>query len=312
MLGFADVSEAAKAIKDGYLVAFPTETVYGLGADAINALAVDRIFEVKGRPRNHPLIVHITSAESLDDWAKNIPDYAYKLAKDFWPGPMTLVLERSELVKDFITGSQNTVGLRVPRHPVARDLLLKFAELGGRGIAAPSANLFGKVSPTVAADVQAELAGRLIPGDLILDGGSSEVGVESTIIDCTKSAPAILRPGAITASMVQESTGLTLLERDETIRVSGSLKSHYAPKAKVLIDQDPISGDGLIALASYETPTGVIRLASPKDNYEYAQQLYAALREADRLGLMRVVAVLPEGDDIAVAVRDRLRRSESA
>lgn len=304
-----EIATAAKALQDGSLVAFPTETVYGLGADATNASAVARIFDVKGRPKNHPLIVHVFDVSQINDWAREIPNYAFDLANAFWPGPMTLVLRRTDLAKDFITGSQDTVGLRIPSHPVARELLRTFSELGGKGVAAPSANLFGRVSPTSAPDVLAELGERLVSGDLILDGGSAEVGVESTIIDCTRSAPAVLRPGAITKGMIQEVTGLDLLDEQTEIRVSGSLESHYAPRAKVLLDQEPLAGDGLVALSSIPTPSGVIRIASPDNSEQYARMLYGALREADRLGLERVVAVLPEGEDIAVAVRDRLKRS---
>lgn len=304
-----EIATAAKALQDGSLVAFPTETVYGLGADATNASAVARIFDVKGRPKNHPLIVHVLDVSQINDWAREIPSYAVELANAFWPGPMTLVLRRTDLAKDFITGSQDTVGLRIPSHPVARELLRTFSELGGKGVAAPSANLFGRVSPTSAPDVLAELGERLVSGDLILDGGSAEVGVESTIIDCTRSAPAVLRPGAITKGMIQEVTGLDLLDEQTEIRVSGSLESHYAPRAKVLLDQEPLAGDGLVALSSIPTPSGVIRIASPDNSEQYARMLYGALREADRLGLERVVAVLPEGEDIAVAVRDRLKRS---
>ncbi|MFM8927522.1 MAG: L-threonylcarbamoyladenylate synthase [Rhodoluna sp.] len=304
-----EIATAAKALQDGSLVAFPTETVYGLGADATNPSAVARIFDVKGRPKNHPLIVHVLDVSQINDWAREIPSYAVELANAFWPGPMTLVLRRTDLAKDFITGSQDTVGLRIPSHPVARELLRTFSELGGKGVAAPSANLFGRVSPTSAPDVLAELGERLVSGDLILDGGSAEVGVESTIIDCTRSAPAVLRPGAITKGMIQEVTGLDLLDEQTEIRVSGSLESHYAPRAKVLLDQEPLAGDGLVALSSIPTPSGVIRIASPDNSEQYARMLYGALREADRLGLERVVAVLPEGEDIAVAVRDRLKRS---
>lgn len=305
----SDLIAAAKALINGHLVALPTETVYGLGADATNQAAVDRIFEVKGRPRNHPLIVHLAGVEDLTDWAVEIPEYAEELAESFWPGPMTLVLKRSQLAQDFITGGQDTVGLRVPNHPVALELLREFRLLGGKGIAAPSANIFGKVSPTKSDDVYSELKTRLGENDLVLEGGVSAVGVESTIIDCTQELPAILRPGAITTEMITQVTGLAVRAGDTQIRVSGSLKSHYAPVAKVVLDGEPQPGDGLIALASYPTPDGVTRLAEPKDNAEYARELYSALRKADTLGLSKVIAVLPEGDDIAVAIRDRLTRS---
>ena len=251
---------AAQALADGRLVAFPTETVYGLGADATNSEAIARIYATKGRPADHPLIVHIASLDAMGDWAIDINDFAIALARDFWPGPMTLILRRSELAKDFVTGNQSTVGLRVPEHPIALALLEQFTQLGGKGVAAPSANRFGAVSPTTAEAVDQELGQYLLDGDLILDGGPSQVGLESTIIDCTGDRPRILRPGAITAEMIEESTGLHL---DESIdqpstRVSGSLDSHYAPMAKVVLDSAPEAGDGFIAPAEITTPDGVI------------------------------------------------------
>ncbi len=304
------VSQAAAALKAGALVAFPTETVYGLGADAENAEAVARIYSVKGRPNNHPLIVHIGSIDGLNDWAGDIPEYAIKLARDFWPGPLTLVVNRGERAKDFVTGGQNTVGLRVPAHNVALGLIQEFVKLGGKGIAAPSANRFGAVSPTYAQAVEEELSEFLQPQDMILDGGPSLVGVESTIVDCTKETPFILRPGAVTAEMIEESTGLiTLMEEKSDVRVSGSLDSHYSPKAKVILDAIAERGDGLIAPDQIPTPDGVIRLASPRTIEGYARDLYAALRSADAQGLEVVVVLQPGGDGLAAAIRDRLKRS---
>lgn len=300
---------AARALRAGHLVAFPTETVYGLGADATNALAVARIYSTKGRPADHPLIVHLSNPALIDDWAIKVPLYARTLAAAFWPGPMTLILKRSSLAGDFVTGGQDTVGLRVPNHPVALALLSAFETLGGKGVAAPSANRFGKVSPTTADAVRQELADHLAPEDAILEGGSSEVGIESTIIDCTGDQPRVLRLGAITASMIQDATGFALTGTGENIRVSGSLESHYAPDAKLILDAVAQPGDGFIALADFETPVGVVRLASPKDSAEYAAQLYAALRRADELGLTRIVAIVPGGDEVAAAVADRLRRA---
>jgi L-threonylcarbamoyladenylate synthase len=186
-----DIVKAAKALIDGQLVVFPTETVYGLGADATNKKAVSRIYSVKSRPENHPLIVHISSINQLDKWVANIPDYAIKLATEFWPGPITLILKRSELAKDFITGGQDNVGLRVPDHSIALALITEFEKLGGFGIGAPSANRFGAVSPTTIEAVELELGGYLQAEDLILDGGLSEIGVESTIINCTKEYPVV-------------------------------------------------------------------------------------------------------------------------
>ncbi len=301
---------AAATIKAGHLIAFPTETVYGLGADATNESAVAQIYKVKSRPTDHPLIVHIASMNEMQKWASDIPTFAVSLARDFWPGPMTLILARSPLAKDFITGSQNTVGLRVPNHSVALALLNEFSKIGGVGIAAPSANRFGRVSPTTANAVQEEIGEFLTESDLILDGGPCDVGVESTIIDCTSDAPRILRPGAITAEMIEESTGLKISDhRVEEIRVSGSLENHYAPIAKVILCDIAIAGQGFIAFANTETPEGVIRLATPANSDEYARILYAALRRADELGLREVVAMQPVGIGIEVAIRDRLARA---
>ena len=304
------LKSAALSLKNGQLVAFPTETVYGLGADASNAEAVARIYEVKGRPADHPLIVHIASMDAMAHWASDIPEYAITLARDFWPGPMTLVLRRSELAKDFITGGQDTVGLRVPAHPIALALIKEFIALGGYGIAAPSANRFGAVSPTTAQAVEEELAAFLHKDDLILDGGACLVGVESTIIDCTGPTPMVLRLGAITPLMIEESTGLVALESNpSSIRVSGSLESHYSPKAKVILDVVAVAGDGLIAPDQIPTPNGVIRLAAPSTIEEYARVLYHALRSADQQGLEVVVVLQPGGDGLAAAIRDRLQRS---
>jgi L-threonylcarbamoyladenylate synthase len=295
----------------GDLVAFPTETVYGLGADASNSAAVARIYSVKGRPNDHPLIVHIASMDRMGDWASDVPEYAFALARNFWPGPMTLVLKRSELAGDFVTGGQDTVGVRVPDHVVALALLEAFEKAGGKGVAAPSANRFGHVSPTTAEAVVEELAGYLSREDLVLDGGACAVGVESTIIDCTGLLPRVLRPGAISTAMIEEVTGLNALSVDggDEIRVSGSLENHYAPAAKVLLCEIPITGQGFIAHKSIQTPQGVIRLASPGDDEEFAQILYSALREADAQGLSEVVVVQPIGIGIGVAIRDRLARA---
>ena len=301
---------AANTLKAGNLVAFPTETVYGLGADATNKAAIARIYQAKGRPDNHPLIVHLHSMQAISDWVKDIPTYAISLARDFWPGPMTLILKRSLLAQDFITGGQDTVGIRVPDHVVALALLEAFHKAGGRGIAAPSANRFGQVSPTTAQAVSEELGRYLKSEDQILDGGPCAVGVESTIIDCTGDTPRILRPGAITAEMIAASTGLVVFDSiGTTIRVSGSLEAHYAPLAQVLLCQTPVPGQGFIAFANQETPDGVIRLAAPLTSAEYARELYAALRRADELRLTEVVAMQPVGIGIEVAIRDRLVRA---
>lgn len=306
------VQAAAKTLLDGGLVAFPTETVYGLGADALNKQAVARIYEVKGRPANHPLIVHLHSMHSMDQWVEDVPEYAIALGRDFWPGPMTLIFKRSTLAQDFITGGQNTVGIRVPDHVVALALLEAFHKIGGRGVAAPSANRFGHVSPTTAQAVNDELFEYLQAEDKILDGGACAIGVESTIIDCTGDSPRILRPGGITIEMIKDSTGLAPIQANnakEEIRVSGSLEKHYAPAAQVILDITPIAGQGFIALSDSKTLEGVIRLAAPTDTDEFARDLYAALRKADEMGLAEVVVEQPKGSGIAIAIRDRLERA---
>ena len=306
---------AAQALEDGSLVAFPTETVYGLGADATNELAVARLYEVKGRPSDHPLIVHIAEFKYLEQWISEIPEYAIDLARAFWPGPMTLILKRSAMAKDFITGNQDTVGIRIPDNPLALELLDAFHKLGGAGIAAPSANRFGQVSPTTAAAVSEEIGDYLSDSDIVLDGGPSEVGLESTIIDCTASAPRILRPGAITDSMIEAVTKVKVSENSEKdlsdldIRVSGSLENHYAPKAKVILDQEPIAGSGYIALEDIPTPVGVIRLAAPKSVEEFARILYESMREGDHQNLATIYIEQPMGSGLAIAIRDRLSRS---
>ncbi len=305
------ISNAAQALIDGHLVTFPTETVYGLGANATNEKAVSRIYSVKGRPVGHPLIVHISSINKLDQWATDIPDYAIKLAREFWPGPMTLILPRTDLAKDYITGGQNNVGLRVPAQPIALALLKKYEELGGHGVAAPSANKFGAVSPTTAEAVSEELRENLEDNDLILDGGQCLVGIESSIIDCTESAPKMLRPGAITEEMIE----LTLEKKSEKnfekleIKAPGLLHSHYAPKAKIYFNSIAEPGEGFLALSKFQTPAGAIRLASPTTLEQYAKDLYSALRSADHQGLAKVVVQLPEGPGLAEALRDRLTKA---
>jgi L-threonylcarbamoyladenylate synthase len=308
------INKVAQALIDGHLVAFPTETVYGLGADANNNKAVARIYEVKARPTDHPLIVHISSINQISKWARDIPDYAITLARKFWPGPMTLILKRSDLAKNFITGGKEYVGLRVPSHSLALALLTQFESLGGEGVAAPSANRFGAVSPTTSLAVEEEIGKNLNQEDLILDGGACSIGLESTIIDCTGKSPSILRPGAITKEMIQDSLGITidlntLHIKNNQFKAPGLLESHYAPKAKVFLSGAPNPGDGFIALNSFATPAGAVRLAAPKTNEEYAQILYEAFRLADNKGLKRVFTIPPVGGGIAVAIIDRLSKS---
>ena len=308
------IKDAATALNNGDLVAFPTETVYGLGANATNQDAIARIYKVKGRPVGHPLIIHISSVGNLEKWARDIPDYAVHLARAFWPGPMTLILPRTDLAKDFITGSQDNVGIRIPFHTVALALLKEFEDLGGLGVAAPSANRFGAVSPTTASAVEIELANFLSDRDKILDGGPCLVGVESTIINCTQDKPSILRPGALTREMIEDALGVAIdLNTSDSggiqIKAAGLLESHYAPNAKVFLTGSPALGDGFIALDMFATPTGAVRIASPKTNDEYAQILYEAFRLADIKGLTRVFVIPPTGGGIAVAINDRLAKS---
>ena len=302
--------QSAEKLRAGDLVAFPTETVYGIGADAENKDAVARMYQVKNRPTGHPVIIHIAELNDVDYWAKDVPEYAINLMRDFWPGPMTLLLKRREVAGDFLTGAQEIVGLRIPANSLALGLLNEFKAVGGKGIAAPSANRYGAVSPTTAEAVSQELSEYLSPNDQILDGGPCLVGVESTIIDCSSESPKILRPGAISAEMIEESTGIVLEEVGETkIRVSGSDKQHYAPKAKVIVDGQSQSGEGLIAMSEVTTPEGVIRLAEPKSIEEYARVLYSALRMSDTQNLQTVRIIPPAGQGLAVAIRDRINRA---
>jgi L-threonylcarbamoyladenylate synthase len=310
----AALKDAASSLVHGNLVAFPTETVYGLGADATNEKAVARIYKVKGRPTDHPLIVHVSSIELLDKWARDIPEYAIKLARAFWPGPLTLILPKTELAKDFITGGQDNVALRVPSHTLAQTLLKEFEALGGKGIAAPSANRFGAVSPTSAEAVELELTNYLHLSDQILDGGNCDVGIESTIIDCTMKTPRVLRPGAITSEMIEKDT--EVLAKDDLvssfsdqIKAPGLLESHYAPNARVILDNYPNGGDGFIALADIPTPSMAIRLAAPRNVEEFARLMYAALRKADAMKLEKIYVITPVGKGLALAIRDRLQRA---
>jgi L-threonylcarbamoyladenylate synthase len=308
-----EIKMAAKALKEGHLIAFPTETVYGLGADAVNEKAVSRVYSVKGRPKDHPLIVHISSINRLVKWAVDIPEFAIKLADEFWPGPMTLILKKSDLAKEFITGGQESIGLRIPDQPVALKLLEEFEGLGGLGIAAPSANRFGSISPTTANAVEIELSSFLGSKDQILDGGQCKIGVESSIIDCTKTTPVVLRPGAVSNEMIERITGFESIQNSikSDVKTSGLLDSHYAPKAKVSLGLRTELGDGFLAFAEIPTPIGTVRLASPKSNREYAQVLYSALRLGDELGLKNIVVVEPTGEGLAVAIRDRLNKAAS-
>lgn len=305
------LNQAAKRLQIGALVAFPTETVYGLGVDAENEPAVARMYEVKGRPANHPVIVHISDQNLVSYWAEEIPDYAIALMRKFWPGPMTLILKRSKNAKDFITGGQEFVGLRIPSNPIALKLLSEFESLGGHGVAAPSANRFGSVSPTSAKDVAEEIGELLSKEDLILDGGTSEVGVESTIIDCSRELPRILRLGAVTEAMIETIIPIDTDSNLEEIRVSGSLTRHYSPRAKVIIDREAKPGEGLIALSDIPTPDGAVRLTAPDSVEDYARSLYSALRKGDSAGLGVIVVNPPRGEGLAAAIRDRILRASA-
>ena len=307
------INKAAQALIDGHLVAFPTETVYGLGADANNSKAVARIYEVKARPTDHPLIVHISSINQISKWARDIPDYAITLARKFWPGPMTLILKRSDLAKNFITGGQENVGLRVPNHSLALALLTQFESLGGEGVAAPSANRFGAVSPTTSLAVDEEIGRNLKEEDLILDGGACIIGLESTIIDCTEKSPSILRPGAITFEMVEKSIGGKIDANTSTksMKASGLLAKHYSPKAKVRLDTPAKPGEGFIAMANIPTPFGATRLAAPINVEDFARVLYEALRNGDRANLTTINILSPDGEGLAESIRDRIIKSSN-
>jgi L-threonylcarbamoyladenylate synthase len=307
------VSLGVEALCKGNLVVFPTETVYGLGADALNPKAISRVYQIKNRPKKHPLIVHLVSDQYLKEWATHIPDYAFKLADDFWPGPLTLILEKNKAVKDFATGSQNKVALRVPNNPIAINLLREFSSRGGLGIAAPSVNRFGEVTATTIEVIRNEFAQLLSNGDIIIDGGQSQIGIESTIIDCTNESPVVLRPGWVTTEMIQNSIGLSLDKCSFKIntRHSGAFKSHYKPRAKVYLDVTPKEGYGFYALSKFQTPSGVIRLGAPKSIEDYAHNLYLALSEADRLNIDIVSIFSPQGNGLANAIRDRLNKASS-
>lgn len=301
----AAVGRATDALTAHGLVGLPTETVYGLAAMATDPDAVKRVFAVKGRPADHPVIVHVAGVETIDDWGQDVPQYARDLAQALWPGPLTLVVPARPEVPRYVTGGQDTVGLRCPAHPVA----LAVIDVVGP-LAAPSANRFGQVSPTCAQDVADDLADLLEPGDLILDGGECPVGVESTILDCTGEAPKVLRWGAVELDDIAHIAGVRVADDPSQVRAPGTLQSHYAPRAAVHLTGTPMPGAGLIALHDVPTPDGVVRLAAPENTRQYAASVYRALRDADAAGLTDVWAVAPQdGSALAAAVRDRLTRA---
>ena len=343
------VRRVARAWLRGGIVGLPTETVYGLAADAQDAGAVARVYRAKGRPADHPLIVHVSGPAALDGWSARPNRAAHRLAEAFWPGPLTVIVERGPRAGDFITGGQETVALRCPDHPVAHACIEALGRSSGdpaRGVAAPSANRFGRVSPTRAQDVVDEVGDQLDPSrDLVVDGGPCAVGIESTIVDCTADPPRVLRPGAISQAQIdarlaeEPASGATSapigVPRYEgaaptiAVRTPGTLEAHYAPAARVVLvePQDRLEPTGLrtalgvgahapgqvglLAAARVATPPGWVRLVAPSTVEEYARDLYTALRRADELAIAVVVVVLPEtaSDPLAVALRDRLARA---
>lgn len=294
------IDRALEVLRDGGLVAIPTETVYGLAADATNQVAVARIFEVKARPIDHPLIVHVATPQQLGEWARDITPTAARLADTCWPGPLTLLVHKAEHVLSVVTGGRDTVGVRVPAHPMTTELLTRF----GGGLAAPSANRFGGVSPTTAEHVRADL-GRLV--DYILDGGPCPVGVESTIVDCTVEPPQILRPGGISADEIARVLGAELAAPEGPSRAPGMLAAHYSPHARVLLADSRADADA-IALKHSESWI----LDHPNDLAAYARSLYADLRAADDRGVETVIAVLPVAAGLGHAIRDRLIKAARA
>jgi L-threonylcarbamoyladenylate synthase len=304
----------AIALARGHLAILPTETVYGLGADADNKIAVARIFTAKNRPANHPVIVHISGQEHVSAWAAQIPEYAKDLATAFWPGPMTLVLERLPRAGGYLTGGQDTIAIRVPQHPVFRQVLAALAKEKNdpaSGIAAPSANRFGNVSPTSLAHAVEELNDYLAQDDLALEGADSRIGVESTIIDATGPKPIILRHGGVTAEDIDTIVHLSLNESH--VRAPGTLASHYTPKKQLVLTTESelrnSRGGALIAMQDIETPAGFNRIASPENADQFAHVLYSALREADKSSEAVIYAVPPTGGGLAAAIRDRLNRA---
>jgi L-threonylcarbamoyladenylate synthase len=311
-----DISQAVTALASGKLCAIPTETVYGLAANALDESAVARVFAAKERPADHPLIVHVASASDVSEWITELPQWAIDLTNAVWPGPLTIVGPRTALARNSVTGNQDTVAVRVPSHPIAQELLQQLKSQGVKGLVAPSANRFGHVSPTSAAHVSTDLGEYLdANGDLILDGGDCQVGVESTIVLATGSQPVILRPGAVTAADIKRITGVEVSEETTNIpRVSGALDSHYSPTAQVILIADASdieleSNAGFLALAQTPTPTGLVRLATPATIEDFAHELYSSLRAGDDMKLKTIYVVPPTGDGLAQAINDRLNRA---
>jgi L-threonylcarbamoyladenylate synthase len=308
----SQIAQAVQLLQAGELIGLPTETVYGLGADASQAKAVEKIFAAKGRPSNHPLIVHIAHLGQLEQWARNVPHYAYALAQAFWPGPLTLILPRAAHVLDAVTGGQDTVGIRIPSHPLALQVLTLF----GGGVAAPSANKFGRISPTTAQHVAADFGAELF----VLEGGACEVGIESTIVDCTQDAPRILRPGHITSAQIAASAQLGLnANMAEAPRVSGALAAHYAPRTpmrvlglndlKIYAAELSSQAKHFAVLATQAIPGAAYVAAAATNRDDYEAQLYAHLRDLDARGSeLILVQDVPTSAEWS-GVRDRLSRA---
>jgi L-threonylcarbamoyladenylate synthase len=311
------IAEAVELLRRGEVVAFPTETVYGLGADAANPDAVAKIFKLKGRPEKHPLIVHVPDASHMEQWGREVPESACALARAFWPGPLTIVLKRAQGVLDAVTGGQDTIAVRVPSHPIARELITAF----GGGIAAPSANKFGRVSPTLAKHVFSDFQ-LTVP--LILDGGPAKVGIESTIVDCTGETPRILRPGGITAVAIEQILGEPLATSTEDApRVSGSLPAHYAPRAALRIAKrleilEMLGHHKGRRVAVLALEVSVPRLAQslqrvvPVIAADFQRELYGALREFDAAGADVIIVEAPPRSKAWIAIWDRLERAAAA
>jgi L-threonylcarbamoyladenylate synthase len=308
-----EVRRAAEILRAGGLVAFPTETVYGLGADASNQKAVARLYAVKGRPSDHPVIVHFASPEMAFSFSREVPQAAKTLAARFWPGPLTLILKRSAKAADFVTGGQDSVGLRVPSHPVAHELLESFAG----GVAAPSANRFGLVSPTTAAHVREDLGADV---DLVLEGGASEIGIESTIVDLSGGGAVLLRPGAITKLQLEEILSSVKEKNESSVRHSGGLERHYAPRTPArlvpthALDKEIALLKDRVAVLAFSRPDERVDywLRMPRDASGYAQRLYAALRELDSAGCEAILIETPPEAPEWAAVQDRLKRACNA
>lgn len=303
-----DVGLAVERLRDGGLVAIPTETVYGLAADAERPDAVGRIFDAKGRPADHPLIVHVGDIEALDGWVESLGEDASHLATTCWPGPLTMLLPRGPRVHDAITGGRPTVAIRIPSHPMTLELLDRF----GRAVAAPSANRFGRVSPTRAEHVIDDLGEHLTPGlDLVLDGGACPVGVESTIVDMTVQPPQVLRAGAISASEIERILATPVVDAVGPSRASGMLASHYAPVCDVVVASDR---DEALRLATERRSLGERAEVVDRtdDLVVAAHMLYDDLRAADRAGLDALVVVMPPAAGIGHAIRDRLTKAAAA